>query len=158
MSFSSNWARRCGPFSRSIRYIASAPAPSVSNVFMMRGSALPLLAGFLRLLPQAHLLPVDALDPIGGNVMMLALRLRVVLGELDAIALDLVHGPDRLAVRAHDLHLLANLRSLFHERGSLSVEFVRRRTGFVLQASYQRRIRLRLRRSVTCTAHASFRS
>src|SRR5688572_26840986 len=69
----------------------------------------PLLGRFLGALAQADFLAVDFIDPVAGNVVMLAAGLRVVLRELDAVALDVVDGADGLAVGADDLHVLADI-------------------------------------------------
>ena len=41
--------------------------------------------------------------------MVAAAGIRVVLGQQDAVALDLVDGADMLAVRPDDLHMLVDL-------------------------------------------------
>src|SRR5581483_2756563 len=71
---------------------------------------LPLPAHFLCFLSQVDLLAVHALDPVGGDVVMLPTCLRIVLRELDALAFYVVHGADGLAIRADDLHVLADIR------------------------------------------------
>ena len=41
--------------------------------------------------------------------MMLAVRLRVVVGQLDAVTVQMVHNADMLAVRADNFHMLFDL-------------------------------------------------
>jgi hypothetical protein len=58
---------------------------------------------------------VDMIDPVGGNEVMLAAGIRVVLGQLDAIGtLKMIDGADMLAVRTDDFHVLANILCFCH--------------------------------------------
>src|SRR5918995_5102068 len=59
----------------------------------------------------------DAFDPGAGDEMMPAARLRVGLGELDALpAFQLVDDTDMLAVGADHFHVLPDLPAAGHGR------------------------------------------
>ena len=45
---------------------------------------------------------IDVIDPRQRNEMMLAIA-RIVPGELDPLAVDIIDDPDGLAIRRHDL-------------------------------------------------------
>ena len=58
---------------------------------------------------KVNLLALDAFDPVARDVVVLALRLRVVFRQLDFIAFDVVYRADGLPVGAHDFHVLADV-------------------------------------------------
>jgi len=71
---------------------------------------------------QPHLAVLDVRDEADRDVVVLGalpvLRLRrVVLGQLDAVALDVVDGADMGAVGADDLGMLLDLRNVDHVQG-----------------------------------------
>ena len=65
---------------------------------------LPLLAGFLRRLPQAHLVAVDAVDPVGRDVMVLPARLRSSVSRL--LLSDLILEEDEEPIACFDDNML----------------------------------------------------
>lgn len=55
----------------------------------------------------------DRHDGSLGQEMMLAVSLRIMMCQLDVIAVEMVHDADVLAIRANDFHMLFDLRCDF---------------------------------------------
>jgi len=85
------------------------PSGSLSGLFGLRNGI-----GVHR---QLHCVALDGADQllVDEVVMTLVARRAVLLGQLDAITLDMIDGADRRAVLADDLHVLSD----FHWASSL---------------------------------------
>jgi hypothetical protein len=68
-----------------------------------------LLSRFVSAHTQLNFVFLDRGYHTEWNVMMLTLRLRIILRQLDAVSLDPVHRPNMLSVRTDDVHVLSDL-------------------------------------------------
>ncbi len=113
---------------------ALAPSARASELF----ARLFLFKGYrdIGIGRQPHLVTLDIGDETAGNEVMMArmplgtldLGARVLLGQLDAVALNAVDGTDMNAVSADHFHMFANLGQVSHKL-LLSVDAALQRIG-----------------------------